>query len=74
MEKSLLLSDGFAEFSTKIALLHKAKKAKQEEMKIKYKEYEKEIASLDQEAEKLNESWEKWAAANKKKDEVEEKQ
>lgn len=60
MEVSILLSDEFAEFSSKIQALRDSKNELHEKFKIVLTEYKKNVKEVEEKALKLQEEFESW--------------
>jgi len=60
MDDSLLLTEEFVAFSTKIKAIFDEKKAKKAELKAVYDKVQNEIKALDAEAKKLEDDFNAW--------------
>lgn len=63
MPANILLSDEFASFSGKVTALHEKKKEATAEFKKLYEQHKADMKALDDEAESLQNEFNKWAEA-----------
>jgi hypothetical protein len=66
LQTDVLLTDEFVEFSQKVAKIHYAKKAKQEEFRKLYDAFKAEMKHFDDEFAALTVEWENFTKAGKK--------
>jgi len=66
MKAEFLLSEEFADFSTKVTALHALKKEQETNFKKMYTEHKANIKSIDDEAVKLQEDFDNWIASKSK--------
>jgi hypothetical protein len=66
MKAEFLLSEEFADFSSKITALHATKKEHEAEFKKLYSEHKARIKAIDEQAVTLQQEFDNWMASNTK--------